>query len=51
MSRNTYLICSILAILVSTSFNYSSVGSSNSGSRSYHGSRVGGGSSSSGWHK
>ncbi len=49
MSRNTYLIFSIIAILASTSFNYSFVGGS-SGSRSYNGSHMGGGYSS-GWHK
>lgn len=46
MSRNTYLIFSIIAMLVSTFYNYSFMGSS----RSYNGSRVGGGYSS-GWHK
>ena len=49
MSRNTYLIFSIIAMLASTFYNYSFMGSS-SGSRSYNGSRVGGGYSS-GWHK
>ena len=49
MSRNTYLIFSIIAMLASTFYNYSFMGSSSS-SRSYNGSRVGGGYSS-GWHK
>ena len=48
MSRNTYLIFSIIAMLASTFYNYIFMGSS--GSRSYNGSRVGGGYSS-GWHK
>ena len=49
MSKNTYLIFSIIAMLVSTFYNYSFMGSSGS-NRSYNGSRVGGGYSS-GWHK
>ena len=40
---------SYIAMLASTFYNYSFMGSS-SGSRSYNGSRVGGGYSS-GWHK
>ena len=53
MSKNTYLILSIAAILGSTVFNYASIGDMSkyqSSSRSLGGSRVGGGYSG-GWHK
>ena len=53
MPTKKFLIISIAAILGSTAFNYASVGDvrqHSSGSRSYNGSRVGGGYSS-GWHK
>ena len=58
MSKNTYLILSIVAILGSTVFNYASLGdmskyqrSSSPSSRSFGGSHSGGGYSSGGWHK
>lgn len=49
MSKNTYLIFSLIAILFGTVMNYSRVNTDGSSSRSYGGST--GGSSSSGWHK
>lgn len=59
MSKNTYLILSIVAILGSTVFNYASLGdmskyqrsSSSPSSRSFGSSHSGGGYSSGGWHK
>ncbi len=49
MSKSVYMIVALIAMLFGTVVNYSLVGSSSSGSRSYGGTS--GSSSSSGWHK
>lgn len=52
MSKNTYLIFSIVAILIGTIINYSQVGNTGSGHyRGYGGGSYGGGYSGSGGHK